>query len=184
MNGHVRWTSKDLERLPDKNVTYEIVDGALFVAKPPHWHHQMTCLQIAAHLQAWSRQTGHGSAVIAPGVIFDDENDVAPDVVWVSQERLEALLGDDGHLHGAPDLVVEVLSPGSTNERRDRVAKLKLYSLRGVQEYWIADWRLKTIEVYRRRGSALRLVGVFQADDEFSTPLLPGLSVRVGECFS
>lgn len=183
MNTQVRWTSQDLELLPDKNVTYEIIDGELFVAKQPHWHHQMTCLQIGAHLHTWSRQTGQGSAAVAPGVIFDDENDVAPDVVWVSRQRLDALLGDDGHLHGAPELVVEVLSPGSTNERRDRVAKLKLYALRGVQEYWLADWRLRTVEVHRRREGTLQLVGVFQAEEELSSPLLPGFRVKVAECF-
>jgi Uma2 family endonuclease len=116
-------------------------------------------------------------------VIFDDENDVAPDVVWVSRQRLEVLLGDDGHLHGAPELVVEVLSPGSTNERRDRVAKLKLYAQRGVQEYWIADWRLRAVEVYRRQEGTLQLLGVFHAEDDPFSPLLPGFRVKVAECF-
>jgi Uma2 family endonuclease len=183
MNTPVRWSSKDLELLPEKNVTYEIVDGELFVAKQPHWHHQMACTQILTQLHSWSRQTGQGAAVVAPGVIFDDENDVAPDVVWVSRQRLDALLGDDGHLHGAPELVVEVLSPGATNERRDRVAKLKLYGLRGVQEYWLADWRVRTVEVHRRQEGTLQLVGVFLAQDDLSSPLLPGFRVKVSECF-
>ena len=183
MNSRVRWTSKDLELLPDKTVTYEIVEGELFVAKQPHWHHQMTCARMWEHLQAWSQQTGLGAAAPAPGVIFDDENDVAPDVVWISRQRLEVLLGDDGHLHGAPELVVEVLSPGASNERRDREAKLKLYSLRGVHEYWIADWRLQTVEIYRRREAALQLVGVFHAHDELTSPLLPGFRMQIAECF-
>ena len=55
-------------------------------------------------------------------------------MVWISRERFAAALEPDGKLHAAPDLVVEVLSPGSTNERRDRQAKLKLYSRRGVRE--------------------------------------------------
>lgn len=183
MNIPVRWSSQDLELLPEKNVTYEIVDGELFVAKQPPWHHQLTCTQILAQLHAWSRQTGQGAAAVAPGVIFDDENDVAPDVVWVSRQRLDALLGDDGHLHGAPELVVEVLSPGATTERRDRVAKLKLYGLRGVQEYWLADWRVRTVEVHRRQEGTRQLVGVFLAQDDLSSPLLPGFRVKGSECF-
>lgn len=183
MDARMRWTSKDLDLLPDKTVTYEIVDGELFVAKQPHWHHQQTCTLLSEHLQSWSRRTGQGSVAQAPGVIFDDENDVAPDVVWISHARLEALLGEDGHLHGAPELIVEVLSPGSTNERRDRVAKLRLYSLRGVREYWIADGRLQTVEVYRRREAALELIGVFHAEDDLSSPLLPTFRVKVAECF-
>ena len=79
----------------------------------------------------------------------------APDVVWVSRERLSSVLAEDGKLHGAPDLVVEVLSPGPVNERRDREAKLKLYSQRGVREYWIVDWRQRKLEAYRRQEAAL-----------------------------
>lgn len=68
------------------------------------------------------------------------------------------LLDETGHLTGAPELVVGVLSSGEENERRDRQAKLKLYSSRGVQEYWIADWRLEQIEVYRREDATLKLI--------------------------
>jgi Uma2 family endonuclease len=183
MHASVRSTSKDVDLLPDKTVTYEIVDGELFVSGLRHWHHQLACALLSEHLQIWSRQAGQGTAAVSPGVIFDDENDVAPDVVWISHQRLEALLGEDGHLHGAPELMVEVLSPGSTNERRDRVAKLRLYSLRGVREYWIADWRLQTVEVYRRGQGALQLIGVFHAENDLSSPLLPNFRVKVAECF-
>lgn len=180
----VRWTVADLELLPDNGTRYEIIEGELFMAKQPHWHHQAACNNIAAELTNWNRVTGSGHVAPAPGVIFDDENGVAPDVVWVSNERLEAILGEDGHLHGAPELVVEVLSPGTENERRDRQAKLKLYSLRGVQEYWIANWQLKTVEVYRRQARALQLVGTWQAGDKLTSPLLPGFSVQVAGLFA
>lgn len=62
------------------------------------------------------------------------------DVVWVSKETL-ALMDEAGHLTGAPELVVEVLSVSKEDQRRDREAKLKFYYSRGVKEYWIADWR-------------------------------------------
>jgi Uma2 family endonuclease len=116
-------------------------------------------------------------------VIFDDVDNVAPDVVWVSHERLRVILDEDGHLHDAPELVVEVLSPGAANERRDREAKLKLYSLRGVREYWIADWRVQTVTVYRRQNLALQLVGTLQREDELTSPLLPGFHVSVVSLF-
>jgi len=181
----VRWTVADLELLPLEDGTrYEIIDGELFMSKQPHWHHQTSCTNIATALAVWSQETGAGHVVQAPGVIFDDENGVAPDVVWISRERLEAVLGEDGHLHGAPELVVEVLSPGAENVRRDREVKLKLYSLRGVQEYWIADWQLRTVEVYRREAGALRLVGTWHAEDELTSPLLPGFKVQVADFFA
>lgn len=178
-----RWKVSDLELMPDNGTRYEIIDGELFMSKQPHWHHQETCVKIATTLNEWSAQTGLGHVSFAPGLIFSDEDAVAPDVVWISRERFEALMDEAGHLTGAPELVVEVLSPGLLNERRDREAKLKLYALRGVQEYWIADWRLKTVEVYRRQEATLRLVGTFLEDDKLTSPLLPGFHCRVATLF-
>ncbi|WP_442944837.1 Uma2 family endonuclease [Nostoc sp.] len=68
-------------------------------------------------------------------MIFTDADNVIPDVVWISSKRLAQLLDEEGHLRGTPELIVEVLSPGTTNEPRDRQVKLKLYSSTGVQEY-------------------------------------------------
>ncbi len=184
MTTSLRWTSDDLAALPDDGKRYEIVDGELYMSKQPDWEHQFTCLQIGALLQAWSSQTDAGMANIAPGVIFADDDDVAPDVVWVSKERLATALAEDGKLHAAPELAVEVLSPGAANERRDRQAKLKLYSRRGVREYWIVDWRARQVEVYRRRQAVLRLVATLHADDVLESPLLPGFRCTVAQLFS
>jgi Uma2 family endonuclease len=181
----VRWTSADLEWLPqDNGVRYEIIGGELNMTNQPHWYHQNACNKISYYLTHWSLSIGSGSVVQVPGIIFDDQNDVIPDVVWISSERLEALLDESGHLLGAPDLAVEVLSPGKKNERRDRKLKLELYSLRGVQEYWIADWKLKTLEVYRRAHGQLRLMTTLQKEDMLTSPLLPGFEVLVGKLFA
>src|SRR5205823_5499727 len=135
----LRWNSGDLEALPEDGKRYEIVDGELYVSKQPHWQHQFVCGQAFALLQAWSNKTKAGMANLAPGLIFGEEDDVAPDVIWISREKLTTALHADGKLHKAPELVIEVLSPGSTNAHRDREAKLKLYSRRGVEEYWVIN---------------------------------------------
>jgi Uma2 family endonuclease len=93
--------------------------------------------------------------------------------------RLAEGLTDDGKLHAAPELVVELLSPGGTNERRDREAKLKLYAHQGVDEYWIVDWRTKAVEIYRRADDNLRPVAVLTGDDHLTSPVLPGFSYPV-----
>jgi Uma2 family endonuclease len=180
-----RWTITDLEAFPsqDEGKRYEIIDGELSVTSQPHWFHQRTSGRIFAALDAWSGETGLGEASEAPGVIFDEENAVAPDVVWVSAERLPLVLGEDGKLHDAPDLVVEVLSPGTTNIRRDREAKLRLYSVRGVREYWIADWQAKTVQIFRREAAALKLVATLLPEDDLASPLLPGFSAKVTRLF-
>jgi Uma2 family endonuclease len=179
----VHWTTSDLELLPESSNRYEIIDGKLFVTRAPHWGHQKAGGNIYAELRDWSIATGWGEAVQAPGVILSDADNVIPDVVWVSRERLTNGLDAAGHLIVTPELVVEVLSPGLDNERRDREAKLKLYSERGVQEYWILDWRLQQLEVYRRQNALLKLVCTLFASDSLTLPLLPGFCCSLQRLF-
>src|SRR6476660_9561665 len=112
MGSSMRFTSRDLECLPDVDGTrYEIIDGDLYVSKQPHWHHQRVCGQVFLELELWSRRSGAGQPGFAPGLIFAPD-DVVPDVVWTSSARLAASLDAAGHLRAAPKLVVEVLSLG------------------------------------------------------------------------
>ena len=73
-------------------------------------------------------------------------------LVWISQERLATALHSNGRLHSAPDLTIEILSPGSTNEYRDREVKLKLYSRQGVLEYWVVNWQERSLESINASG--------------------------------
>jgi Uma2 family endonuclease len=180
------WTSTDLELFPESQLDgkrYEIIEGELFMSRQPHYHHQNTCVNLTYHLKAWNEQTKAGDVNFAPGIIFADDDDVAPDLTWCSLARLKKALNEDGKLHAAPELVIEVLSPGSVNERRDREAKLKLYSRRGVEEYWIADWMLRRIEIYRRKNRRLRLVTTLLVSDTLDSPLLPGFRCPVAKIF-
>jgi len=181
----LRMTIRDLEGFPVPldDQRYELIDGELFVSTQPHWHHQSSAANIIYALQAWNRQTGAGLVIDAPGVIFANDTAVAPDVVWVSAARLDAVLGDDGKLHAAPDLVVELLSPGTENERRDRETKLSLYSRQGVREYWIVNWQRRELQIYRRREAQLVLSATLLADDVLQSPLLPDFAVQVSEFF-
>jgi Uma2 family endonuclease len=179
----VRWTTADLELLPDSSNRYEIIDGDLLVTKAPHWGHQKAIANTVTELRNWSCATGLGETVAAPGIIFTDADNVIPDLVWISQERLATALDDSGHLTVAPELIVEVLSPGVDNERRDRETKLKLYASRGVQDYWILDWRLKQVEVYRRQSGTLQLVCILFPGDNLTSTLLPGFTCDVAQLF-
>lgn len=179
----IRWTTSDLELLPDSSNRYETIDGELFVTRAPHWGHQKAIGKVCRVLDDWSESTGLGETVPTPGVIFSDVDNVIPDVVWISKARLATSLDDAGHLTSAPELIVEVLSPGAANERRDREAKLKLYAARGVQEYWILDWQLQQLEIYRRQQAILKLVSTLFAIDELSSPLLPGFGCSVSRLF-
>lgn len=183
ISDRVRWTTADLELLPDNGNQYEIIDGELFVTRAPHWGHQKATGNVYQELNLWSRESGLGQAALNPGIIFSDADNVIPDVVWGSNERLATLLDEAGHLTAAPELIVEVLSSGAENVRRDREVKLKLYSTRGVREYWIVDWQLQQIEVYRREQANLKLVATLFSNDTLSSPLLPGFSCAFAQLF-
>jgi Uma2 family endonuclease len=177
----VRWTTADLELFPEDGKRYEIIDGELVVSRAPHWRHQNVADNVCTELKIWSRQTGLGDAATTPGIIFSDADNVIPDVVWASNERLEEVLDESGHLTGAPELVVEVMSPG--DERRDRELKLKLYSVQGVREYWICDRQQRKVEVYRRENAVLKLAATFFNEDNLTSPLLPGFSCPIERLF-
>jgi len=172
-----RYTSADLEAMPYvEGLRYEIIDGELHVTTAPSWHHNRAGSQIWRALENWNDETGRGEASEVPGVIFTDDNNVIPDVVWISRARLEGALDAAGHLTVAPDLVVEVLSPGADNERRDRILKMGLYARQGVEEYWLVDPALHIVEVFRHDGRTLELVATLSGDDALTSPLLPGFS--------
>jgi Uma2 family endonuclease len=180
-----RWTVEEVEALPyEEGCHYEIIDGELCGSRTPRTAHQATRGNAFFVLKIWNDQTGLGEVLSEPGVIFSRYDAVEPDVAWLSLARRAAIEGDDGHLHGAPELVIEVLSPGAVNERRDREIKRGLYARHGVDEYWILDWRGQTVSVYRRTGDALPLVVTLGRDDVLSSPLLPGFAVTVGHLFA
>lgn len=180
----VRWTVRDLEVLPQSEGTrYELINGELFVTRSPHRRHQQISGKIFAALDEWSEATGLGEAILAPGIIPSDTDNVVPDVVWISKRRLAVLEDEAGHLTGFPELIVEVLSPGESNIRRDREAKLKLYSVQGVQEYWIADRFTRQLEIYRRQQGQLALVATLITTDEVTSPLLSDFTCPISYFF-
>ncbi len=178
------WTVDLVEQMPRvEGERYEIIDGELYVTTQPHARHQATCENISNALGNWSRSTQSGRVFIAPGIIYGPDEAVAPDLVWVRRDRVASIIARDGKLHESPELVIEVLSPGKANEERDREKKLALYSRHGVLEYWIADWRAATVEVYRREQDELRLVQTLVSGDELTSPVLPGFACPIDRVF-
>ena len=175
-----RWTVADLDEIEPKNgERYEVIDGELFVSPVPSWHHQYVGGRINTALDLWSSETQRGTTLQAPGLVFSVERGVIPDLVWISWERLREAEDRAGHFTLAPELVVEVLSPGSENVKRDRETKLAIYSEEGVREYWIVDQQQRTIDVYRQRDGALEHVETIPERGVLESPLLPGFRLEV-----
>ena len=104
-------------------------------------------------------------------------------MIWISHDRLAQGLDEAGHLTLAPELVIEIVSPGKNSGDRDRQLKRKLYSIHGVQEYWIADWQVKNLEVYRRQDAQLQLIETLYESDCLTSPLLPEFSLILSQIF-
>src|SRR5436305_15336133 len=97
-----RFTSRDLELMPDDGKRREGIDGALYVSKQPRFEHQFVNGLVLHALHQWSSATNAGYAVLAPGLVFAEDDDVVPDVAWISRERFEAALDEAGHFRVAP----------------------------------------------------------------------------------
>lgn len=180
MSAYPRFTSRDLEAMPDvEGRRYEIIDGDLFVSRQPSLEHQYVSLELGAALHSWSKESRLGRTYAMPGLIFDGDDDVVPDLVWISHELLRRGRDSAGHIRIAPELAIEIVSPGAANERRDREVKLKLYSRQGVREYWIVDWQQRSVQVYRRSDLMLQLVATLWTADTLTSPILPGFELPV-----
>jgi Uma2 family endonuclease len=179
------WTIQDLETLPDNGgwERYEIINRELHVTRAPHLRHQGAATRLSIYLGNWSESTGLGEVFQAPGVILTQEDAVIPDLVWASHDRITQDVDESGHFTLAPELVVEVLSGSASDQRRDRETKLELYSLHGVEEYWIVSWRLKTIERYQRQNNQLQQVETLGVTDTLTSPLLTGFSLDIARIF-
>ena len=176
-----RLTVRDYLAIPeDDENRYELIDGELYMAPGASWRHQRNKGKLFSTLEGFVYANGLGEVVDAPlDVYLSDEDVFQPDIVFISNERL-GIIHPDG-LHGAPDLVIEVLSPST--ERIDRTLKHERYELFDVKEYWRADPATKTITVFRARNGAFEHIGVFGEGMIIETPLLPGLVVDVSAVF-
>lgn len=175
-------TIEDLDALPDDGNTYELIEGELIVSSAPSLTHQRVIRNLTHFIQSHLDRNPIGEVFPTPGVIFDRHNGVIPDIVFLTNEQLEAV-GADTHIHLAPALAVEVVSPGRQNAQRDRVKKLRLYDKFGVGEYWVADPDARTLEIYRREEGALALAATLKGEDQIDTPLLPGFSCTPARVF-
>ena len=175
----IKFTYEDYCNAPEDK-RYELHDGDLVLVPSPKERHQKTSLNLAAELRLFTRRTGIGYIYIAPfDVIFSNTDVVQPDVIFVSSERLEIITPDN--IQGAPDLVIEVLSPSTAH--RDRTFKRALYARHGVREFWLVDTDAHTIEVLLLGASGYETVGIFGAGQTLTSPTLTDFNLNTDEVF-
>ncbi len=175
------WTYADWLRLPDDGFKYEVIDGELHMSPPPSIAHQNSTTSLAARMRHHAEKHDLGLVLTSPvGVrLPNQEVPVQPDILFIVKNRLN-LVGDN-YVEAAPDLVVEVLSPG--NWMYDRGQKLEVYEQAGVKEYWIVDYRKKTVEVLVLEDSEFVLQNVYGVGDTAVSVILTNFSVPVADIF-
>src|SRR6266498_669319 len=131
-------TVEDLDAMPEDGNRYEVIEGELFVSRAPGLPHQIVSGNFFAYFWNYLAKNPIGRIVATPGLVFGHYSAVIPDLVFYTHKRAEEIIAND-RLIAAPDIVIEILSPGSANVSRDRIAKRQLYAKYGVKEYWIAD---------------------------------------------
>lgn len=175
-----RLTVDDLDALPDDGNRYEIIEGELFVTRAPGLTHQAITSNIIFAFRTYLKQNSSGKIFPTPGVIFSDFDAVIPDLVFITHERLDEI-AENERLSGAPEIMIEILSPGSENQKRDRQIKRQLYRKYGVKEYWIVDAEQSTVELYR--APKFNRAKILTMDEEIKTPLLPNFRCPVRDVF-
>ena len=171
-------TYEDLLEMPDDRNRYEIIDGQLQVTPAPTPDHQAVVLNVGSALMRHAKNHKLGRVFIAPcDVFFSDFNVVEPDIFFVAASRQDLI--ESRLIRGAPNLVVEVLSPSTS--RRDRQAKRQLYAQFGVDDYWLINPIARTMEIYVLENGAYELTEVLDSTGMLRPRSFPDLEIRVSE---
>ena len=174
----LKFTYEDYALLPEDR-RYEVVDGEPLLTPAPTPNHQVVVQRLARVLEDFVEPRRRGLIFVAPcDVVLSQFDVLQPDVFFIAADHA-SLIGEK-YIAGAPDLVVEVLSPST--ETRDRVAKAKRYATFGVREMWLVDPAAKTIEVLVNSEGFRRQTLCGETDVVRST-LLPGFEFPAGPIF-
>ena len=165
----------DLERWPEDGRRYELYNGEVFEIPAPVLLHQFVLGRLFLALSAYVQAHG-GSVFVAPlDIVLTDYDVVQPDVLLFMPER-EHLLDMRKVTRHAPDLAIEIVSPGTS--RNDRGRKLRLFERHRVREYWLVEPDGPSVEVYRLSGTRLVLAATAHGSGPVESALLPGLDLR------
>ncbi|HEX9687579.1 MAG TPA: Uma2 family endonuclease [Thermoanaerobaculia bacterium] len=176
-----RLTYEDLRALPDDGRRYELIDGEVFIAPAPRPKHQRTVGRLYRALADFVEERGLGEVLLAPtDVVFGERTAVQPDLLFIRKDR--ASLVTELNVQGAPDLVIEVLSP--SNAKFDRETKLQVYARAGVRELWYFDPESRTAEVLELGGDGRYVLVAKLSDTEsIRSNVLSGLSLPLADLF-
>ncbi|GIX42102.1 MAG: hypothetical protein KatS3mg129_1835 [Leptospiraceae bacterium] len=177
-----RWRYEDYIKLEDDK-RYELIEGELLMSPAPNTKHQRIIFNLLYILaEGLKSKKINGQVYTAPiDVVFREDIVLQPDIVYITEERKDII--KERGIFGIPDLVIEVISPGS--EKRDIVDKKRIYEESKVKEYWIVFPNEEFIEVleYDEKGNRYKEIGVYNKEKELESKVIKGLKIKVKEVF-
>ena len=177
-------TVANLDAFPeDDGNRYELIGGELFVSRAPGIPHQRVLHNLQFELASYLKKHPIGILVPGAGAIFSNYDAVIPDLAFVRHERWDLVVTGE-KFTGAVDLLVEILSPGAANRRRDLEAKRRLYGKYNVEEYWIVDSENRSVSVLRLEANKLNEMATFTGDDKLTSAVLPDFQLPVSVIFN
>lgn len=178
-NPVVKFTYQDYLNTPEDK-RYELLDGELLMTPAPGELHQNVSAQLGWRLVQFASENNLGWVYHAPfDVVMSDTDVVQPDLLFVSNDRSRIITPEN--IQGAPDLVVEILSPSTAT--RDRTFKRTLYARHGVKEYWLVDTTEKDVTVLLLGGRGFEVVDVYSGSEALTSPTLPGFRLKLDDIF-
>ena len=181
LKSKIKFTYRDYKNLPESETKrYELLGGELLMVPSPTTYPQRISRNLGSQLWDFARRNALGEVFYAPCDVILGDDVVQPDIIYISKEHLYIVA--EGEIRGgAPDLVIEILSPATAE--RDRTYKRTLYARHGVKEYWIVDPEERIIEVMKLGEAGFETVGVYKKEEILISPLLKGFRLNSGEIF-
>ena len=175
----IKFTYDDYLNTPEDK-RYELLDGDLVALSSPEEFHQRVSILLGSKLVQFAVGNSLGQIYHAPfDVVLSDIDVVQPDLIFVSNERTDIIT--PANIQGAPDLVVEILSPSTA--ARDKTFKRSLYAKHGITEYWMVDLTEKTITILRLGERGFEVVDTCGEGEILTSPTLPGFTLNLNGIF-
>ncbi len=175
-----RLTVEDYRKLPDDDWRYQLIDGEIIMAPASNFFHQRILMNLVRLLGPVEEEK-LGQLLCAPLDLFlDDQNVYQPDILFVSRSR-ESIIDNDG-LHGAPDLIVEILSAHTA--RYDLNAKRSAYARAGVRELWFVFPEARRVDIYQPAENFESPTASRSLGEIFRSPLFPELEISTDKIFA
>ena len=173
------FTAADYRAMPDDGKRYQLIEGELIVAPAPNTFHQFVQKNVLWILETYIRRNPRGTVLGAPCDVYLDEHNVyQPDILYVTRAHT-ARIEHDG-IHGAPDLIVEILSPSTAGlDRRKRAH----FAAAGTIEFWQIDPALRQLQRFVFAENAAKPVALIDEPETFTSPLFPGLKIATKDIF-